>query len=127
MDKKIKKLPDAEFEVMKQVWAAKPPVTAPMLMEKMEEKEWKMQTLISLLIRLTERGFLKTEKRGRDRFYWPIINREEYLTFETKTFVKNHHENSISSLMTALYDGTKPDKKTLDDLEEWMKNWEKGE
>ena len=30
---KIKKLPDAEFEIMKVVWANEPPITTPIIME----------------------------------------------------------------------------------------------
>ena len=43
---KIKKLPDAEFEVMKVVWATEPPVTTAVIMEQIgKEKEWKIQTI----------------------------------------------------------------------------------
>ena len=44
---KIKKLPDAEFEVMKVVWANEPPVTTAVIMEQIgKEKEWKIQTIV---------------------------------------------------------------------------------
>lgn len=126
MRKELKKLPDAEFEVMKQVWEVEAPFTASVLMERMEGKGWKLQTLISLLIRLTEREFIGTEKRGRERLYWPLVEKEEYLAFETRSFVKDHHGNSLSSLMAALFDGDRPDRGELDELEDFLKNWEKG-
>lgn len=64
---KIKKLPDAEFEVMKVVWANEPPVTTAVIMEQIgKEKEWKIQTIVSLMPRLAERGFLRSEKKGRN-------------------------------------------------------------
>lgn len=126
MAKDLKKLPDAEFEVMKQVWEMEASFTAPGLMERMEEKDWKLQTLISLLIRLTDRGFLSTEKRGRERLYRPLVEKEEYLAFETRSYVKDHHGNSISSLMAALFDGGKPKSEDLNELEDFLKNWEKG-
>lgn len=121
----MKRLPDAEFEVMKQVWECEQPVTAPMLMERMEGKGWKTQTLISLLIRLTERGFLRSEKRGRERIYWTEIGRDEYLAFETRDFVETHHSNSVSSLMASLYDGGKLDDSSIEELEAWLADWEK--
>ena len=65
---KIKKLPDAEFEVMKVVWANEPPVTTAVIMEQIgKEKEWKIQTIVSLMLRLAERGFLRSEKNGKER------------------------------------------------------------
>ena len=33
---KIKKLPDAEFEIMKVVWANEPPITTPIIMEHLD-------------------------------------------------------------------------------------------
>ncbi|WP_394927058.1 BlaI/MecI/CopY family transcriptional regulator [uncultured Robinsoniella sp.] len=121
----MKKLPDAEFAVMKQVWECEQPVTAPMLMERMGDKGWKAQTLISLLIRLSERGFLESEKRGRERIYWTRIQRDEYLAFETQNFVETHHSNSISSLMASLYDGGKLDDNSIGELEKWLAELEK--
>lgn len=54
----LKKLPDAEFEVMKAVWTSDLPVTANNVVEKLgESKDWKVQTVISLMNRLVKRGF----------------------------------------------------------------------
>ena len=77
----MKKLPDAEFEIMKVVWASQPPVTTNIIMEGLgKEKGWKAQTVISLMRRLVERGFLRTDKRGKERSgaatrknYWRTI------------------------------------------------------
>jgi len=102
---KIKKLPDAEFAIMKVVWANKPPITAGLIMKQHGDNEgWKVQTAISLLLRLVERGFLRTEKIGKERIYFPMVKREDYLKFETGNFLKQFHNNSFLNLVTALYD-----------------------
>ena len=49
----IKKLPDAEFEIMNIVWQLTPPVTSGMLMEQLNRenrKVWKMKQLSSVLL-----------------------------------------------------------------------------
>ncbi|HCC34522.1 MAG TPA: transcriptional regulator, partial [Ruminococcaceae bacterium] len=59
----MRKLPEAEFEVMKVVWANNPPITTSIIMEQLgNQRNWKAQTIISLLLRLVDRGFLRTEK-----------------------------------------------------------------
>ena len=69
----FKKLPDTEFEIMKVVWANKPPITTNMIMEALgNEREWKAPTVISLMLRLVEKGFLRTEKNGKERTYFPV-------------------------------------------------------
>lgn len=120
--KEIKKLPDAEFDVMKVVWANEPPVTTNMVMDQLgEEKKWKVQTVVSLMVRLVERGFLRTEKKGKERFYFPLIGREDYLKFETGNFIRQYHNNSFLNLVNTLYDDNTLTDKEIDELLQWVK------
>ena len=114
---KMKKLPDAEFDIMKVVWANEPPISANVIMRQHGDGEgWRVQTAISLLLRLVERGFLRTEKNGRERVYFPLINQEDYLKFETGNFIKQFHNNSFLSLATAMYDDEALTDEDLDGL-----------
>lgn len=118
----MKKLPDAEFEIMKVVWSNEPPITTNIIMEQLgKEKDWKAQTIITLLLRLVERGFVRTEKNGKERTYYPIINKEDYLKFESNDFLKRFHKNSFQSLVATLYNDKKISDKDLDELEKWLK------
>lgn len=119
----IKKLPDAEFEIMKVVWSNAPPITTNMIMEQLgKDKDWKAQTILTLMARLVERGFLRTEKHGKERTYYTLIQEEDYLRFETRAFMARFHGNSFTSLITTLYEGEKVKDKNLDDLEKWIKD-----
>lgn len=118
----IKKLPDAEFEIMKVVWANEPPITTHIIMEQLgKEKEWKPQTIITLMLRLVERGFIRTEKNGKERTYFPLISKEDYLKFETGDFMERFHENSLTSLVATLYDGKRIKESDLDEIAKWLK------
>ena len=118
----MKKLPDAEFDIMKVIWANEPPITANMIMQQHGNGEgWKVQTAISLLLRLVERGFLRTEKNGKERTYFPIVNKEDYLKFETGIFMKQVHNNSFANLVTTMYDDKALSDKDIDELLEWAK------
>lgn len=120
--RKIKRLPDAEFQIMKVVWANVPPITTNMIMEQLgNEKGWKAPTAISLLLRLVERGFLRTEKNGKERVYYPLIERDDYLQFETGNFMKMYHENSFASFVNSMYEGKNLSKNDIDELMNWAK------
>ncbi len=120
----MKKLPDTEFEVMKVVWANKPPITSAMMMEQLgNERQWKVQTVISLLLRLVDRGFLKSEKVGRERTYYPLIEKEDYLAFETGNFLKQYHNSSFLNLAHTLYE---EEAITEEDIEELLTFIKKG-
>ncbi|GAB6989710.1 BlaI/MecI/CopY family transcriptional regulator [Paenibacillus pini] len=117
-----KKLPDAEFEIMRVVWANDPPITTAMVLEQhVGERRWKAPTVISLMLRLVERGFLRTEKQGKERTYFPLIGKEEYLALETEHFMKRYHENSFLSFINTLYNGKQPSEKELDEMLKWTK------
>lgn len=118
----MKKLPDAEFDIMKVVWANEPPITTNIVMEQLgNEREWKAQTTISLMLRLVERGFLRTEKNGKERTYFPLVDREDYLKFETGNFMKQYHENSFLNLVNTLYDDEALSDADIDELLKWAK------
>ena len=118
----IKKLPDAEFEVMQVVWASKPPVTTSMIMNRLgHEKGWKIQVVVTLMLRLTERGFLRSEKHGKERTYYPLVNQDDYLRFETGKFLKQFHKNSFLSLVTAMYGNEALTNEDIDGLMELLK------
>lgn len=118
----FKKLPDTEFEIMKVVWANEPPITTNMVMEQLgNAREWKAPTVISLMLRLVEKGFLKTEKNGKERTYFPLIAKEDYLKLETGNFMKLYHENSFLSFVNTLYDGKKLNDSDIEELMKWVK------
>jgi len=119
---KMKKLPDAEFDIMKVVWANEPPITTNIIMEQLgNERKWKAQTVISLMLRLVERGFLHTEKSGKERTYFPLVDKEDYLKFETDNFMKQYHDSSFLNLVTTVYADKALTDKDIDELLQWAK------
>ena len=118
----MKKLPDAEFDIMKIVWSNEPPVTTPEIMRQLgADKEWKIQTVVTFMCRLTERGFLRSEKLGKERSYYPLVSKDEYLRFETDNFMKQFHNNLFLDLVNTLYDGDALTDEDIDDLLKWAK------
>ncbi|HEX3020960.1 MAG TPA: BlaI/MecI/CopY family transcriptional regulator [Lachnospiraceae bacterium] len=116
------KLPEAEFEIMSVIWKNTPPITTAIIMNQMgNEKGWKLQTLITLLNRLIERGFLRSEKLGKERTYYPCITHDEYIQFETALFVERYHENSIFQLVNTFSGNAKLSKEEINELSEWLK------
>jgi len=115
------RLPDAEFEIMDVIWDTKPPVTTAMLWEWIGQKRGiKIQTIVTLVGRLTERGFLRFERgRRRERDFYPLISRDEYLRMETEEFVRQYHKQSYTSLLNALQ-REQMTNEDLDELARWV-------
>ena len=114
-------LPDAEFDVMEVIWGNDVPISSVQVSSlAAPEKKWKPQTVLTLLKRLEGRGFLSSEKRGKERYYMPLVTREAYLKQETGLFVQRFHKNSLTGLMNALFGGGKPNAEDLSEIEKWL-------
>ncbi len=118
----MKKLPNAEFEIMKVIWSNTPPISTNQIILKLKSKaSRKPQTILTLLIRLIDRGYLVSEKIGKERTYSPIISEKEYLQFETGDFIDRYYNNSVTDLVNTLYDGKKLTEDELGSLSAWIK------
>jgi predicted transcriptional regulator len=75
---------------------------------------------VTLVGRLTERGFLRFERgRRRERDFYPLISRDEYLRMETEEFVRQYHKQSYTSLLNALQ-REQMTNEDLDELARWV-------
>ena len=117
-----KKLPDAEFDVMQAIWEGTPPLNTAYLMEKVGKgRGWKAPTLISFLVRLEDRGYITSEKQGKERYYTPVADRGTYLRFVTEQFIAQYHDGSFVRMMDALYANKKLTEEDIDELLQWLK------
>ena len=118
----MQRLPDAECELMKIIWHVTPPVTSTMLSGQLPEgKNWKAQTILTLLRRMEQRGFVVSEKLGKERLYWPIVDEKEYLDFETRLLSKRYESSSLMNLVGSLAQSDRFGEEDLDELEQWVK------
>lgn len=103
MKDEIRRLPDAELEVMQAVWACEPPVARAQIDEILREKHpMALTTLLTVLTRLSEKGFLRIEKEGRSARYIPLISRREYLAQQSSRFLHQLCGGSLSTFASAL-------------------------
>ena len=118
----MERLPDAELEVMQALWRQeKYPVSSAALMEELAGRRWQTATLLKLLSRLEERGFVKREKEGRNNLYTPLVRREDYLSAESRAFLQRLHGGSLPSLVAALMDSRAISRRDLEELEEILR------
>lgn len=117
-----KKLPEAEFDVMVALWNSKSyPVNTAYLMENVgKAKGWKAPTLISFLTRLEERGFIHSEKRGKERYYFVDAVKTDYVRFITVDFLNRYHNGSFVRMLDLLYGNNTLPNDELDEMLKWL-------
>lgn len=117
MKTSIKRLPDGEFTILKVIWQLPNPTTSAQIMEKLgEDNHWKPQTLLTVLARLTEKGFLESVRKGRERQYTAIISEDEYLEVETSDFLKRYSGHSMGGFVKTLFSSNSLSDNELDEL-----------
>ena len=123
MEEALKKLPDAELEVMQALWDLEAPVPRAAVEAAMAERKPMAQTtLLTLLTRLGEKGFLRIEKQGRSSVYTPLVAREDYQARQSRHFVDRLFGGSMSAFASALTASGIP----KEDLEELTRLLEEG-
>ena len=97
----MKRLPDAELEVMKALWKAGERASRADLQKYLTEFDWTPNTINTYLTRLKEKGFVESQRSGRDNVYTALVSREDYLAFDSRTTLERLYgspKNFIAAL-----------------------------
>ena len=122
----VQQIYDAELEIMKIVWGNPEKVTLfPYIMDELAARGRQCQknTLIVLLSRLMNKGFLSARKIGRRNEYTTLVSETEYQKAQTKKFLDKIYEGSAKGLVSNLIMG---DLLTDEEYEELKRMLEKG-
>lgn len=122
----VQQISDAELEIMKIVWGNPGEVTLfSYIMDGLaaKGKPCRKNTLIVLLSRLMNKGFLSAKKIGRRNEYTTLVSEAEYQRTQTKHFLDKIYEGNAKGLVSALIMG---DMLADEEYEELKKLLEKG-
>lgn len=103
MSKKYRRLPDGELAIMQILWDSEAPMSRPAIEEKANQSHPQAATtILTLLSRLAEKGFVAVEKAGRGNLYAPLVSRRDYLAQESRSVLDRLFGGSLSSFALAL-------------------------
>lgn len=101
----IKKLGEAELEIMQAIWDSKSPVTSNSILEKLQSsRKWQLSTLMTSLARLTDKGFVECDRSTGRNLYTALISEKHYKTGASRQFLEKLYHNSLGNMVAALYD-----------------------
>ena len=98
-------LPDCELEIMHIIWEKEPPVSRTEIESAVSaDHPLASTTILTLLTRLCEKGFLAVEKQGRSNLYTPLVTQKTYLAGESRSLLNKLYGGSVRTFATALCD-----------------------
>lgn len=124
----MKKLSDAEFEIMKILWKHDAPLTSNQILQELEDKrKWKLASLMTVLARMAEKEAVICDRSTRTNYYSARVSEEQYKLTESESFLEKLYDRSAKDLIACLYHGRKISKENIRELREYLDTLEKGE
>ncbi len=109
---------EAELEVMKVIWERFPISTNDIAAELESKSRWNVRTIHTLISRLEKKGAISHIKDGRVFIYSPVVNKEEYIRSESKTFLNKFYNGAVNKMIMNFMEN---DMFSAEDIEE-LKN-----
>ncbi len=107
---------NAEWLVMKVIWA-KSSATAAEVVESLEgETSWKPKTIMTLLNRLAKKGALRFEQEGRAYRYYPVIGEAESVKAESRSFVERVYGGALTPMLANFLEEADLSQEEIDEL-----------
>lgn len=120
----MKRLPDTELEVMKALWKTGQRASRADLEQHLTQYDWNANTVNTYLTRLRQKGFVEVERSGRDNFYTALVDREDYLAFDSRSTLDRLYGSPKNFIAALARGGIRSDE--LDQLKSLLEELEEG-
>jgi predicted transcriptional regulator len=118
-----KRLSEAEWDVMEVLWSSTEPLTATDIDARLQKgRDWSLATVKSLLSRLLAKGAVTPAKDGRRFLYSPAIERDSYVSHESRRFVDRLFGGRLSPLIAQLAEEESLDQEDVAAIEKLLRD-----
>ena len=125
MDRSMKKLGEAELEIMQVIWKAGVPVTSSFILKELQDRrKWQLSTLMTSLSRLVDKGFLRCDRASGNNLYASIIAENDFKAKESKSFLEKLYNNSLQNMVATLYSSKSIKDSDMDELRKFLDDLE---
>lgn len=123
----MQRLPESELDVMLALWDASEAVPRSYIDQKLSHRNWNVNTVNTYLSRLQDKGFVSCQRQGRVNYYTPLIQRENYLEFESATFLNKLYNNSLKNFIVSLSGSDAMKEEDISELQSLLESMKGGE
>lgn len=121
----LKKLGEAELEIMQVIWDSENPVTSNYILKELQgRRKWQLSTLMTSLTRLSDKGFVSCDRSTGSNLYTSIISENEYKAGASKHFLEKLYNNSIQNMIATLYNNKAIKNSDVEELRKFLDEME---
>ena len=124
--KQFKEMSETEFEIMRYLWEQQQPISFSQILTYFNDsrhRNWKKQTLSTLLLRLHDKGFATSSRVGRMNYYYFTLTLNQYENLKARHIIDSMYDASLSKFLDAYYEG-KITEQEYDEVMSWIENHE---
>ena len=92
----------SEWMVMQALWGNPPQTLSEVIKAMGGAMDWSYRTYASYLNKLCDKGLAGFEVRGRDKFYYPLVEKEQCIRAESRSLLKKVSERSVKELLVCM-------------------------
>lgn len=119
--KKIPKISESEWVIMKILWTDSPQTANQIIKEIPKSNNWSPKTIKTLLNRLVKKCALNFSQTGKEYEYFPIIKKSDSLKAEKKSIVDRLYDGEIKSMLISFIEEEKFTNDEINELTEMLK------
>lgn len=121
----LKKLGEAELEIMQVIWSCERPVNSGYILKELQERrKWQLSTLMTSLARLAEKGYVHCDRSTGSNLYTAVISEDSYKTGASKSFLEKLYNNSIQNMIATLYSNKAIERSDVKELRKFLDEME---
>ena len=117
-------LTPTEWNVMECLWESFPKTGREACEYLSSSVGWTRSTTLTMLKRMSDKGYICCEEKDGVKVYSPLIKREDAVISETRSFIDRVYKGSVSMLISHLTQKQALSKDEIDELYEILKTAE---
>ena len=92
----------SEWMVMQALWGRSPLTLSEVIRAMGDAMDWSYRTYASYLNKLCDKGVAGFEVRGRDKFYYPLVEKAQCIRAESRSLLKKVSEAGAKELLVCM-------------------------
>ena len=96
------KLTSSEWNILNLLWEDSPRTVMQLSNELEKTVGWARSTTITTLHRMEAKGLVRCGQAGRGKAYIPLVERDQAVLAETKSFLDRVYQGSVDMMMSAM-------------------------
>lgn len=116
MEQVKKTLTGSEWMIMSALWGREPQILSEIIDSLKGKVKWGYPTYSTHLNRLSQKGMIAFRQRGRNKYYYPLVGKDDCIRAESRSIMERLDEEGAKKLLLCMIRETKLSKSDQEEL-----------